>query len=352
MALVIATYEHHDAGLRRLTSPSQDAESLAAVLQEPDIAGFEVRTMINEPHYRVGEAIGEFYRDRRSEDLTLLYFTGHGLKDDTGQLFLTMTDTRRDNLLFSALSAQQIDAAMDGCVSRRKVLILDCCYGGAFPAEQGPKADVAVHTLERFQGRGRVVLTASDATQYSFEGNHLHGQPPGQAPGDAAPSVFTRHLVAGLREGTADLDGDGDITLDELYSYVYDRVVADMPQQRPKKQANVEGSIIIARNVNWTLPTYLHNAVTSPLATERLATLDELHRLYRIGNPTVRSRVHEEIQRLADDDSKQVSTAATARLPLLTPAPPPPVALPANPYPVPLVHNTAQHEPKPVTPDP
>jgi uncharacterized caspase-like protein len=314
LALVIASYQYQDAGLRRLTAPAHDAESLAAVLRDPDIAGFEVTMLINEPHYRVGEVIGDFYGDRRSDDLTLLYFTGHGLKDDDGRLYLAMANTRRDSLLFTALPAEQIDYAMSGCVSRQKVLILDCCYSGAFPAGRLAKADTEVHALERFQGRGRTVLTASDSMQYSFEGNQLHG--------DAAQSVFTRYLVAGLRDGSADLDGDGDITLDELYSYVYDRVVEEMPQQRPKKQDNVEGRIIIARNINWSLPAYLRNALNSPIATDRLGALDGLDRLYRNGNDVVRDCVKDEIQHLADDDSRLVSAAAATRLRSILPQPP------------------------------
>ncbi|MDX2546910.1 caspase family protein [Streptomyces sp. WI04-05B] len=242
-----------------------------------------------------------------------MYFTGHGLKDDAGQLYLAMTNTRRDSLLFTALPAEQIDQAMSGCMSRQKVLILDCCYSGAFPAGRIAKADTAVHALERFQGRGRTVLTASDATQYSFEGNQAHGE--------AVQSVFTRYLVAGLRDGSADLDGDGDITIDELYSYVHNRVVQEMPQQRPKKQDNVEGRTVIARNINWTLPTYLSNAIDSPIATDRLAALDGLIRLFRIGNDTVRGRVHEEIRRLTDDDSRLVSAAAVAQLRDIRPEP-------------------------------
>lgn len=314
VALLIATYQYHDAGLRQLTAPAHDAESFAAVLQDPDIAGFEVTTLINEPHHRVGEAIGDFYRDRRRDDLTLLYFTGHGLKDDDGRLYLAMANTRRESLLFTSLSAEQIDQAMSGCPSRRQVLVLDCCYSGAFPAGRLAKADTEVHALEHFQGRGRTVLTASDATQYSFEGNELHGE--------AAQSVFTRYLVAGLRDGSADLDGDGDIALDELYSYVYDRVVDEMPQQRPKKQDNVEGRTIIARNINWSLPAYLRNALRSPIATDRLGALDGLDHLYRIGNNVVRGCVRDEIQRLTDDDSRMVSSAAVERLRSILPQPP------------------------------
>ncbi|MFJ2738190.1 caspase family protein [Streptomyces sp. NPDC087440] len=305
IALLIATYEYQDPGLRQLTSPAHDAEALAEVLRDPAVAGFEVTTLLNQPHHVVGEAIGDFYRDRRSDDLALLYFTGHGLKDEEGRLYLAMSNSRRESLLFTALSAEQIDRAIEGCVSRQKVLILDCCYSGAFGA-RGPKGDTSVQALERFQGRGRTVLTASDATQYSFEGNQAHGH--------AAQSVFTRYLVEGLRDGSADLDGDGDITLDELYSYVHDRVVEEMPQQRPKRQDNVEGRTVIASNINWTLPGYLRNALSSPLANDRLGALDGLAHLHRIGNERVRATVVEELRLLTEDDSRLVSGAAGERL--------------------------------------
>ncbi|MEV6526976.1 caspase family protein [Longispora sp. NPDC051575] len=365
VALVIANHQYSDPGLRQLTAPANDAEALAAVLGDPEIAGFEVTTLVDEPHHRVGAAIGDFYRDRRHDDLALLYFSGHGLKDDAGRLYLAMTDTRRDSLLFTALSAQQLDQAMEGCVSRRMVLILDCCYSGAFPAGRLAKGDPQVHALERLGGRGRTVLTASDATQYAFEGD--------QVTGSAVQSVFTRHLVAGLRDGTADLDGDGDITLDELYSYVHDRVTAELPQQRPKRQDDVEGRIVIARNVHWTLPGYVRNALASPIAADRLGALDALEHLHRIGNGMVRERVAGEIRRLGGDDSRAVSAEAEARLRVLSSGPagdgvrsgsvapdplaPDPLApaMPASMKPEPAQPEPVQPEPvqpEPVQPEP
>lgn len=308
LALLIANYTYEDEGLRGLTAPAHDAEALAEVLRDPDIAAFdEVTVLVDEPHHRIGQVIGEFFSDRRHDDLTLLYFTGHGLKDDEGLLHLATADTRRDNLLFTALPAERIDRAMTACMSRRQVLILDCCYSGAFPAARlAAKGDTDVRTLDTFHGRGRTVLTASDATQYSFEGDRVSGSAP--------QSVFTRHLVRGLRDGTADLDGDGDITLDELYAYVHDEVVKEIPQQRPKRQDNVEGRIVIARNVNWALPVHLRHALISPIASERLGAVDSLAHLYRVGNETVRRRAEEELLRLKDDDSRSVSGAAAAHL--------------------------------------
>jgi tetratricopeptide (TPR) repeat protein len=304
LALLIATYAYEDEGLRQLTAPGHDAEALAEVLRDPDIAGFEVTVLVNETHHRVGTALGEFFRDRHHDDLALLYFTGHGLKDEEGRLHLATTDTHRTNLMFTSLSAEQIDRAMSACMSRQQVLILDCCYSGAFPAGMLAKSDADVHTLKQFQGRGRTVLTASDAAQYSFEGDQLHGSAP--------RSVFTGHLVQGLREGSADLDGDGDITLDELYAYVHDKVITELPQQRPKKQENVEGRIVIAQNVKWSLPPQLQHALHSPLATDRLGGVQQLAHLYRTGNARVRALTAEQLRLLTDDDSRSVCAAAAS----------------------------------------
>jgi hypothetical protein len=113
-----------------------------------------------------------------------------------------MTNTRRESLLFTALAGEQIDRAMEACASQRKVLVLDCCYSGAFPAGRVAKGDTEVHALERFQGKGRTVLTASDATQYSFEGDQLLV---GDAVQDDSRSVSTAAAdrLALLREGPA-----------------------------------------------------------------------------------------------------------------------------------------------------
>jgi tetratricopeptide (TPR) repeat protein len=306
LALLVATYAYEDEELRQLTAPGPDADALAEVLRDPDIAGFEVEVLVNEPHHRVGAALGTFFGGLHHDDLALVYFTGHGLKDKRGGLHLATTDTRRANLMFTSLAADQVAAAMTASMSRQQVLVLDCCYSGAFPAERLAKGDADVHALTHFQGRGRTVLTATDSARYAFEGDRLHGSAP--------RSVFTGHLVQGLRDGSADLDGDGDITLDELYTYVHDKVVAEMPEQRPQKQDNVEGRIVIARNVNWDLPADLLHKLGSPFVEDRIGGARHLAHLYRGGNGRVRARAAERLRVLADDDSRRVRAEALGAL--------------------------------------
>jgi hypothetical protein len=93
-----------------------------------------------------------------------------------------------------------------------------------------------------------------------------------------------------------------------------------MPQQRPKKQEDVDGRILIARNVHWTLPLHLRHAIESPIAAQRLSAVDGLGHLHRMGNDIVRSAVAEQVAALAADDSRSVSSAATALQERLTAA--------------------------------
>ena len=84
-----------------------------------------------------------------------------------------------------------------------------------------------------------MVLTATDATQYAWEGEQIIGE--------AQSSLFTHYLIQGLNSGEADLNHDGRITVDELYDYAYGEVVRYTPQQTPGKWSYKEqGEIVIA----------------------------------------------------------------------------------------------------------
>jgi Caspase domain len=236
-ALIVASSRYTDPTLTQLEAPAHDARALATVLGTEAVGDFEVTTLTDEPAPKVMQEIEAFLDDRRRDDLVLLYFSGHGILDEGARLYFATADTRVDRPRSTAVSADFVNDLMSECRSRRQVLMLDCCNSGAFA--RGIKAGGNIGTGERFEGRGRVVITASDALQYAFEGDRIEGQ--------GINSVFTRHLVDGLQTGAADLNGDGRVTLDELYDYVYGQVLDSSSKQRPRKWAfGVEGQIYIA----------------------------------------------------------------------------------------------------------
>ena len=132
---------------------------------------------------------------------------------------------------------------LEHCRARRQVLILDSCFSGAFAHGAKGEADLGLQARFLGQGRGRVVLTASTATEYSFEGD------PTDTSMTPAGSVFTAALVQGLRTGEADSDHDGHVSVDDAYAYIFDQVQAVGAAQTPQRWLyGTEGQILLARS--------------------------------------------------------------------------------------------------------
>ena len=255
-ALLISCSEYQDSAFPRLTAPENDVESLGAVLRDPRIGHFEnVKVLVNKPAQEVRETVEEFFTTKKRADLALLYFSGHGKTDLNGDLYLATHDTKSNLLESSSIPADYLNKLMDNSKSRRIVLILDCCYSGAFATGRSKGAvGVSVNTKKVFEGTGygRVVLTASDAVQLAWEGEKIEGIP--------VCSVFTKFLVQGLSTGAADLSQDGKITVDELYQYVHqqiDKLDSDKPQTPQKWSFRQEGELVIAHNPNLTVSPVL-----------------------------------------------------------------------------------------------
>ena len=106
-ALIIGTSDYDDASISQLNAPAQDVNGFVEVLQSPDIGGFDkVDTSINKSYAQVQEAIADFFAEKKQDDLLLMYFSGHGILDEQGRLYLAVKNTRRNRLSVSAISAR------------------------------------------------------------------------------------------------------------------------------------------------------------------------------------------------------------------------------------------------------
>jgi hypothetical protein len=307
LALIIGSSEYDDPTLARLVAPRADVTALESVLTHPEVAGFDdVTVLIDQPESVVRRAIARFFAEKSRDDLPLLYFSGHGVLDDQGQLYLAMKDTEHNLLSATAIPATLITREMDLSHPRRQVLILDCCHSGAFARGAKGIVGARVGTAAAFEGNGygRVVLTATDSTQYAWEGDRILGQ--------AENSLFTHHLIEGLQTGLADADGDGDITLDELYTYVHEQMLSTMPRQTPGKWSyKQQGDIVLAKNPRpmvkpAALPPELQSALESPFSGVREGAARELDLLLRGSNASLALAAYEALMRLQDDDSRRV----------------------------------------------
>jgi hypothetical protein len=334
-ALIVASDRYDDPGLRQLRAPVADARALADVLGDSAIGDFGVTSVVNRPAHEVTLAVEDFFAERSPDDLLLVHFSCHGVKDEDGELYFAMTDTKMARLGATAVSAEFVNRRMTRSRSRRVVLLLDCCYAGAFERGMVHRADSGVGIESRFGGRGRAVVTASSALEYAFEGDVLTDST------DVSPSIFTSALVTGLKSGDADRDQDGLVGLDELYDYVYEKVQSATPNQTPGKWTfGVEGELVIARRGSPVsspspLPEGLRDALASPLPGVRAAAVEELTRLLGGQHAGLALGSRLALEQLTQDDSRTVATTAAAALEAHPAETPRSGSMPETPSPLP-----------------
>jgi hypothetical protein len=318
-ALIIANDEYEHPGLSRLKAPAADARALANVLGDKEIGDFRVQTVHNSPAHIVEGHIEDLFADSQSDDLVLLHFSGHGLKSDSGELFLATRNTRPDRLGSTAVPADFIQRCMRTSRARSIVLFLDCCYGGAFGEGVAVRGSGSANVLENFPagrlggGRGRAVITASSAMEYAFEGNSLADEHQQQ------PSIFTAALVEGLTTGEADRDEDGLVSLNELYDYVFDQVRERNPKQTPGRDVELQGELYLARSKRRRLralpiPGEVAGALKDDNMFTRLGAVAELRTRMTSTDLGAALGAHEALVEVARSDIKYVQDAAAEAL--------------------------------------
>lgn len=197
-----------DSELAPLPSVRQDVAQLKTLL---DGAGeFDtVRAELDLPAAHLRQVVEEFYGARRTGDLALLYYSGHGVLHGDGQsLFLAATDTVTGQLHTTAFDTDgMLRHLLNDTKASQKVVLLDCCFSGAFTARHRFRGGVREEPRRLKRQRGTFILTSS---------THLKAS---KAQGADHPSVFTEVLLNGLRGAAEGPSDDGWITTNDLSRY-------------------------------------------------------------------------------------------------------------------------------------
>ncbi len=233
---------NYGAGLKSLQCPVNGVAAMQSMLACPEIGNFdEVVVLLNPDVGEMRSRISEVFANLTKRDLVLFYFTGHGLKDMTGDFYLTTTQTElfangRPNA-GTAVEADFLKRELSNCAATRKVVILDCCFGAAFADGFLTMSDESVNIEAQLGGKGWCVLTSSTSSRYALE---QQGQ---------SLSVYTRYLVEGLKTGGAAPDGQDYISVQNLHEYVSKQVRVAAPAMEPTIFNGQEGYNIVVASV-------------------------------------------------------------------------------------------------------
>ncbi|HEY9742273.1 MAG TPA: GUN4 domain-containing protein, partial [Coleofasciculaceae cyanobacterium] len=214
-----------------------DVEALRRVLQDPNLGGFDVvEPLLNPDPFAMQDAIEKLFAECQKDDLALLFFSGHGITDDNGRLFLTTCLTNEKRFKATSVPASFVHDVMNESPCQRQVVILDCCYSGAFKEGWQSRSAGTIDIKQQLAlgSKGRAVLTSSNALQKSFE--------------HEGSGIYTRYLVEGIETGVADGNGNGTISIQELHEYAKEKVQEAKPAMTPEIHTHKEGfNILLAQ---------------------------------------------------------------------------------------------------------
>ncbi len=190
-------------------------------------------------------------RDDSEETLVFVYYSGHA-------------DDKHLHLRGDPMSHRELQDTLRSLPSTIKLGVVDACKSGAVTHKGGGQVSEFDVSVVNPKVSGMVLLTSSGADELSQESRALAG------------SVFTHHLVSGLR-GAADENGDRQVTVTEAYHYAYSRTRAGTAigtvAQRPafRYELSGQGEVVL---------THLNAGTEAALvvprgATQRYVVLDQ-----------------------------------------------------------------------------
>lgn len=190
--------------LERLNYAESDTKRFSEILTS--LSDFKPQNVIVLLHPNSTELQSQFDRIKNMADkdnsgagLFLFYYSGHA---DGRDLLLGAT----------RYSLEKIEKYIDGFSSDVKIGIFDACQSGAVVSYKGGTTSEPFYLKNQQNVKGKVIIASSAANERAQESQTLKS------------SIFSFHWFNGLM-GSADISGDGKVTLNEAYQYSYRKTV-------------------------------------------------------------------------------------------------------------------------------
>jgi hypothetical protein len=217
-ALAVGTDSYADPAFAPLTQAGRDARRFAGAMAAAPPARYASVTaevLVDAPD--LAEAlparIEAMVAAAGPADTLFLQLSGHGVLGPAGDLYLATPQTIAADLPGTALPWSRLQAAL-AAFPGRVVVFLDACHSGAV---DDPTSAFATNddALAGLSGTERIaVLSASKGRQLSRESAAAGG------------GFFTASVVGALSDPATDADGDGSLSLQELYAAVKAQTMA------------------------------------------------------------------------------------------------------------------------------
>jgi serine/threonine protein kinase len=317
----IGQYDRAD-GITALPFAARDARSLAKVLTDPDVCGFPRERIALLTDAKASRSAIDRHLSRwlpsqaRGAELVFLYFAGHGVVhsvDGREEGYLVPSDADPGDIARHGIAMSDVAKWIDALQADAVVVCLDCCHAGGILPRDGVTLrgdrDMAIRpsVIQRLGGRGRFLIASCDRGQKSIESEEFrHG-------------LFTYHLLRGLG-GAGDRDGDGYVSIVELFNYVASSVSEDARtryhrEQTPWTSATYNGDVLLSavrQKPKTVPPSTRESAAPEPTTTEDADLLARLRRDRKHPNLTELPFIFRNLAHRSEEVRKQAHRALSA----------------------------------------
>lgn len=190
--------------------------------------------------------LANFLKESGPDDVVLVFVAGHGVLDENFDYYFGTYNMDFTNPTEAGLAYDRLEGILDGLKANKKILIMDTCHSGEIDKDDvffvasteedenkdediefravGPAVEensnatpsrlsgLLFNDLRR--GTGATVISSAGGAEFAMESDEWKN------------GLFTYCLLNGLKNGTADLDQDGQIMLLELQEYVVEKVTS------------------------------------------------------------------------------------------------------------------------------
>ncbi|MEM7115779.1 MAG: caspase family protein [Chloroflexota bacterium] len=226
----------------RLALPdvAKDVKALHEVLTHPERCAYQpenVKLLLGEESTKVKILKALYWlQDKVEADpeaTAVIYYSGHGMEDkNANQYYLIPYDIGQlRRVRANALKAEELTAEISAIQAKRMLIILDCCHAAgigvkdvdsrspqldsvAFPIDLPETKDVPAYAPNGKDvallatGEGRAILNSSTGAQSSYVRK------------DGKMSLFTYHLIEALTGHAPHEEGDRQVLVTDVMSYV------------------------------------------------------------------------------------------------------------------------------------
>lgn len=157
------------------------------------------------------DALDWIERETTQRDIAIIFIAGHGINDEKGNYYFMSHNGDTEKLRRTAVKWIEIEDTIKELPSK-VVLLVDTCHSGNIQGSEKRRDITSAIKSIVHADIGSVIMTATTGKGYSYEKSEWgHG-------------AFTKALLEAIKEGKADYNKDGEISIKEIDLYITNRV--------------------------------------------------------------------------------------------------------------------------------